>query len=160
MLRAPAEVDALGATPHLVASDDRTLRAGSRVKGESGAAVEVTVFYEHVVRNPPDDPVAVKVAHRNIANGDAIRFVQANGAIVERTTVEHFVVGLVAIDADVLDDDIGDVGALKKREIGGDLGVALKVETLLQAAIEFETIARTGDQRSLNDVRALAVGIL
>src|SRR6266571_4939184 len=34
------------------------------------------------------------------------------------------------------------------------------METLFQAAIEFEAIAGRGDQRSLNDVRALAVGIL
>src|SRR5207244_12132516 len=37
---------------------------------------------------------------------------------------------------------------------------SLEMKTLLQAAIQFEAIARRRDQRSLNDVGALAVGIL
>ena len=67
--------------------------------------------------------------------------------------------GFVAIHRDVFNDDISDAGALQKREIGRDSGIALEMETLLQTAIEFEAISRIGDQRSLNDIGALAVGI-
>ena len=109
------------------------------------------------MRNAPDDAVAVEIAHRHATDGDAIRVIETDAAIVERALVDHLVVGLVAIDGDVLDGDISDVGALKQREIRGDLGVALEVETLLQATVEFEAIARGGDQRSLDDVGALAV---
>jgi hypothetical protein len=48
---------------------------------------------------------------------------------------------------------------LKQREIRGDSRIPIEVETLLQAAIEFEAIARRGNQRSLDDVGALAVGV-
>src|SRR5439155_19715863 len=125
VLGAPAEVDALGAMPHSVAPHDRALRSGTGVKGKPGTVVEVTVLNDHVVRNSPDDAVAVEIAHRRVTYGNAIGFVQANAAIVERATVEHFVVGLVSIDTDALDDDISDVRALKEREIGGDLRLPL-----------------------------------
>src|SRR5437870_1379171 len=40
MLRAPAEVNALGAVPHSIAPDDRTLRSGAGVKRQSGAIMQ------------------------------------------------------------------------------------------------------------------------
>ena len=86
--------------------------------------------------------------------------VQADAAVVERAVIEHLVVGLVAIQGDVLDGDVGDVGALKQREIRGDLRIATEVEPLVQAAVEFEAIAGRGDQRPLDDVGALAVRVL
>src|SRR2546422_6115525 len=52
-----------------------------------------TLFRSHVVGNPPDDPVAVGVAHRHVAHCDAITFIQANAAVVERALVEHLVMG-------------------------------------------------------------------
>ena len=114
MLGAPAKVDALRGTLHPVAPDDRTLGARTGVKRESGAIVQMTVLNEHVVRNAPDDAVAIEIAHRHSAHRDAIAFIQANGAIVERALVDHFIMGLVAIDREVLDDDISDAGALKQ----------------------------------------------
>ena len=114
MLGAPAEVDALGGTLHPVAPDDRTLGPRTRVKGESDTIVQMTVLHEHVVGNAPDDAVAIEIAHRHPTHRDAIAFIQANGAIVERALVDHFVVRLVAINREVLDDDISDAGALKQ----------------------------------------------
>src|SRR2546422_6892038 len=70
----------------------------------SDAVLQVTVLYEHVVGNPPDDPVAVGVAHRHVAHCDAITFIQANAAVVERALVEHLVMGLIPIYCDTLDN--------------------------------------------------------
>src|SRR5205823_2136449 len=128
-----------------VAPDDGALRPGTGVNGESGAVVEVTVLDDDVVRNPPDDAVTVEIAHRHLTHRNAIRAVQANAAIIERTAVEHFVVVLVAVNREVLNHNVSNVGALEKREIGGDLRLPGEVETLLQAAIESEAIARRGD---------------
>ena len=108
----------------------------------------------------PDDPVTVEVARRDLAHRDAITFIEANAAIIKRAPVNHFIMGLVAIDGDVFDNHVGEAGALEKREIRGDLGIALEMETLFQAAIQFKAVPRRGDERSLNDVGALSVRIL
>ena len=121
--------------------------------------MQMTVLDQHIVGNAPDDAVAVEISHRHPAHRNAIAFIQANGPVVERALVDHFIVGLVAINGEVLDENVRDAGALEQREIGGDLGITLEMETFFQAAIEFEAIAGRGDQRSLNNVGALAVGI-
>src|SRR5262249_30487455 len=160
MLGAPAEVDALGAALHLVAADNGTLRARAGMHREPDAVVEMAVLHQHIVRDAPDDAVAVEVAHGHAAHGDAIAFIQANGAVVERALVEHGVLGLVAVDGDVLNDHVRDIGALDQCKIGGDLRITAQVETLLQATIQLEALARGGDQRSLNNVGAFPVGVL
>src|SRR5881296_4394422 len=106
--------------------------------------MQMTILDEHVVGDAPDDAVAVEIAHRYPTHRDPIALIQANGAIVERALVDHFIVGLVAIDSEVLDDDVRDTGALEQREIRGDLGITVQMETLLQAAIEFEAIPQRG----------------
>src|SRR6185503_16271235 len=115
------------------------------------AIIQMTVLDEDIVGDAPDDAVAVKVAHSHTPHGDAITLVQANRAIVERALVDHFIVSLVAIDRDVLDDDAGNARALNQREIRGDFRIPIEVETLLEAALEFEAIARRGNQGSLDD---------
>src|SRR5437773_9375098 len=114
------------------------------MKSESGAIIKMTILDQHIMGDAPNDAVTVEIAHRHPTHRDAIAFIQANGAIVERALVEHFIAGLVAIDSDVLDDDIRDARALQQREIRGDFRVAVEMETLFQAAIEFETIAGRG----------------
>src|SRR5262249_46884363 len=141
MLRAPAEVDALAAALDSVAPDDRTLGPGTRVKGEPDTVVEVALLHDDIVRNAPNDAIAVEIAHCHATDGNSIAVIEADAAIVERALVDHNVMGLVAVDGDVLDGDISDAGALKQREIRGDLGVADDVETLLEAPIEFVATA-------------------
>src|SRR5260221_10536873 len=119
----------------------------------------MTILHEHVVGNTPDDSVAIKVANGQLTSSNPIAFVEAKGAIIKLAFVDHFVVCLVPIQSDAFEDDIGDVGALKQREIGGNLRIAFEMETFLETAVEFEAIAPSGDQRSLNDVGAFAVGI-
>src|SRR5215470_12127307 len=108
MLRAPAEVNALGAVLHSVAPDNRPLGPGTRVKGQPGTVVQMALLHHDIMRNAPDDAVAVEVAHRHATDGNAIRVIETDAAIVERALVDHLVVGLVAIDGDVLDGDISD----------------------------------------------------
>ena len=76
--------------------------------------MEVTVLDQDIVGDAPDDAVAIEIAHRHPAHRDAIGFIHSNGAIVERAFVDHFVVRLVAIDREVLEDDIRHAGALKQ----------------------------------------------
>jgi hypothetical protein len=129
------------------------------MNGKPGAIVHKTILDQHVMGNAPDDAVAVEIAHGHLTDDDAITFIQANAAIVKHSFIKHLIVSLVAIQSDVLDHDVRDAGALEQRKIGSDFRVAYEVETLTQAAIEFEAITRRGDQRSLNEVGALAVGI-
>src|SRR5262249_13353247 len=110
-------------------------------------------------RNTPDDPVAVEVAHGHVSDGDAITFIQPDAAIVKRAFVEHLVVRLVAVRGEAIDGDVGDARALKQREVGGYLRIALEVEAFLQTAIKLEAVAPRGDQRPLDDVGSFAVGI-
>src|SRR5262249_52960240 len=63
VLRSPTEIDALGAVPHPVAADNRTLRPRTRVQGESSPILQMTVLHEHVMGNAPDDSVAIKIPH-------------------------------------------------------------------------------------------------
>ena len=70
-----------------------------------------------------------------------ITFIQANAAIVKRPFIDQGILGLVAIQSDLLNHDAVDVRALEQRKVGGNLGGARKVEPFLQAAIEFEPIA-------------------
>ena len=87
-------------------SFDRTLAPGT--------VVQVALLHENIMRNAPDDAVAVEIAHRHPTHRDPIAFIQPNGAIVERALVDHFILRLVAIDREVLDNDISDAGALKQ----------------------------------------------
>jgi len=121
--------------------------------------VQIAVLDQHVVGNAPHDAVAVRLTHSQSAQRDPIALIQANAAVVECALVNHLIPGLVAIDREILDDDVRNTCALQQREIGGDLGLALQVVPLLQAAVQFEAITRGGDERSLDDVGALAVGV-
>src|SRR5262249_35560556 len=112
VLGAPAEVDSLGALPHAVAANDRALGAGARVDGEADAVGQLAVFHEDVVRDAPDNAIAVEVPYCHAPDRDAIGFVQANGAVVECPLVEHLVARLVSVDRDILDRDVGDGRAL------------------------------------------------
>src|SRR5262249_50568135 len=100
VLGAPAEIDTLGAMFHVVASDDGTLRPGIGVNGEPDAVVQVTILYEPVVGDAPDDAVAVEIAHHDVAHDDAIALVQANGPVIERSFVEHFIIRLISVHGD------------------------------------------------------------
>src|SRR4030095_5256398 len=75
MLRTPAEVNAFGAALNVVVTHDGTLATRTRMKGEPHAVVQMTVLYEDIVGDAPDNPVAVEIAHRHATHGDAIAFV-------------------------------------------------------------------------------------
>src|SRR5205823_4760270 len=116
VLRAPAKVDALGAALHSIFSHDRTLRSGPRVNRQPGAIIEVAVFHLHIVRNAPDDAVAVEIPHCDPRYGDPTAIVQPDAAVVERPLIDHLIAGLVSIDSEILDGHIRDTGALNKCE--------------------------------------------
>src|SRR5215472_17090758 len=101
----------------------------------------MTVLNHHIMRNTPNDPIAVELSHRYPAHRNTIRFVQPNGSVVECPLVDHLIVVFVAVNGEVFDEDVRDAGALEQGKIGGDLRIALKVEALLQAAIQLEAIA-------------------
>src|SRR5262245_32675518 len=84
--------------------------------------VHVTVLYEHIVRNPPDDSIAIELADGRLTHRNAIGLIHANGAVVERAFIDHFVVSSVAVDSNVLDEDVGDIRALEQRKIRATFG--------------------------------------
>ena len=73
------------------------------MKGKPHTVFQMAILDPHVVGDAPDDAVAVEVARRDLAHRDAITLIQANAAIVKRPPVDHFIMGLVAIDGDVFD---------------------------------------------------------
>ena len=115
-LDAPAEEEADVVAVQPIAADDRPLRAGAGMQTQPGVVVAVAVFHHDVVADLPTDAVAVVVAGRHLAHGDAIAILQEDAAGV--VAVEVVVVIAIAVQREVLDDDVGDVLAAKDRKEG------------------------------------------
>src|SRR5262249_49082838 len=102
----PAEEQADVVAPQPVAPDDRPLRAGPRVQAQAGVVVAVAALHDDVVADLPADAVAVVLAGRDLPQGHAVAVLQEDAAGV--VAVEVLVVLPVAVEGDVLNDDVGD----------------------------------------------------
>src|SRR5439155_685725 len=78
-------------------------RAG--MKTIACVVVTVALLRAHIMADLPTDPVAVEVARRHPPEVDTVALTQKNATHI--VTVEHLVVGAVAVEADVLDGDVG-----------------------------------------------------
>ena len=107
VLHAPAEENADIIAFDLITADYRPLRPGTGVQTEAGVIVAVAILDQDIVADLPTDAVAVVIAGRDAANGETITVLEEDAAGV--VAVQVIVVGFVAVERDVFDDDIGNV---------------------------------------------------
>ncbi len=120
--------------------------------------VAVTVFHCDVVTDLPADAVAVVVEGGHPADRDVAAVLQEDAAGV--VAVQVLVVGPVAVEREVLDHDAGHELAAEDGEQRGHGGVAHQPDVLAQGPVELEAVAGAGDERPLDDDRAVAVRVL
>ena len=134
------------------------LRARAGVDAEVGVVVAVAVLDHDVVADLEADAVAVVVPRRHAADGEAVAVLEEDAAGV--VAVEALVVGLVAVEREVLDDDVGGPLGGQQREHRRAGRLAGEPEVLAEAGVEPEAVARAGDERALDDDRAAVVRVL
>src|SRR5262249_9773278 len=103
----PAEEDADLVALGAVRADDRPLRARAGVESEPLVVVTVAVLDQDVVADLPTDPIAVVIPRDDFADLHIIAILEPDAAGV--VAVEEVVVGPVAVEGKVLDDDPGEV---------------------------------------------------
>src|SRR5262249_20599561 len=131
---APAEEDADVIAGHLVAADDRALRARAGVQPQAGVVVAVTALDDDVMADLPAEAAAVVVPRGHAPQRHLPAVLQEHAAGV--IAVEVLVVLAVAVQRDVLHADVGDLLAAQDREDGGGGRLALQPEVLAQGAVE------------------------
>src|SRR5258708_3524267 len=129
------------------------------MQGQPRAIIEMAVLHEDIMGNSPNDAVAIKIARGDSSPGNAIGTVEAHGAIIQSSAIEHFIVRFVPIDGDIFDHYVRDIGALDEGEVRCDLRLAFKMESLLETFIELETVAGGSHQSPLNDIGAFAIRV-
>src|SRR5205814_2498181 len=116
------------------------------------------ILDQHVVADLPTDAVAVVVFRVNAADNNAAAILEKNAAGV--VAVEQVIVSLVAVEGEVLDDQIGNVLPTEDWKERGYRGVAELPKILPQRAIELEAIALPRDERAFGDGLCPGVRVL
>ena len=80
----------------------------------SGVVVAVAAFHQHVMANLPAQPVAVIVARGEVAQGHANAVLQPDAAGI--IAVQVGVIGLVAVQREIFNRDVGNVLAAEEWE--------------------------------------------
>ena len=155
---APAEEEADLAAFEFVPPHDGPLRTRTRVQAQPRVIVAVTVLDRHVVADLPTDAVAVVIPRRDLPDQHVAHVLQEDAATV--VAVEVLVVLAVAVERELLDDEVLRLFARHEREERRAGRVARRPEVLPQGAIQFEAVARAGDQRSLENFGPAVVRIL
>src|SRR5262245_45617938 len=106
----------------------------------------------------PAYSVAVIIPSGHSPDGDPVAVLHPDAAGV--VAVEIAVVGLGAIERDVLDRDAGDVLTAEQREQAFHLWFTHQPDVLAQSGIELEAIPVAGHQRSLDDLEAAGGRVL